>query len=202
MIQVLPAHVLGPNALAEALRFCKSGSGTDADKVGWVPLGALRQGVIERRLHICYNNADHVGYCFWQQRYDELKIYQIWVRQDARMILHGRALVDAIESEPRTRPVRITRLWCAEDLAANIFWEQVGFEKKAWRHSPRRTATRKHLLWVKPVAAPLGRPQSPIAASPEIVLPQSTTLQSCPQDNGAAHTTSRSHPTAPTPATV
>lgn len=202
MIQVIPAHVLGPNALANALRFARAGSGTDADKVGWIPLAALRQGVVERRLHICYNNDDHVGYCFWQQRYDELKIYQIWVRQDARMILHGRALVDALEAEPRQRAARLVRLWCAEDLAANVFWEAIGFTKKGWRHSPHRTATRRHLLWVRPVTLPYGRGHSATLSKPHLWQPPSTLQHPNLQDSVANGTACQSHPTTPSLGTL
>lgn len=152
-ITVLPAQCLGPVARAEAMKFCGSASRLDADKIGWIPLAALDQARVERRLLICYNNGDHVGYLMYNQQHNVLKVFQTWVRADARLILHGRALIDALEHTNRKRPATRITLWCAADLAANHFWAALGFSNTNWRYGPKRTSKRRHLQWQRQVPA-------------------------------------------------
>lgn len=149
MIEVLATHELNEQRLKQALLFCGSASKLEASKVGWIPFAAYQGAHDQGRILICFNNDDIVGFCLWQQRFDEVKIYQIWVRQDARLILHGRALCTELATRTIARRGRLIRLWCAQDLAANIFWHSLGFENRGWRWGPKRTSKRRHNLWVK-----------------------------------------------------
>lgn len=142
-------HEQQPFKKADSLAFASCASRLDADKVGWMPLQAYREAVQQQRLVICENNGDKVGFILWAISRGELKIYQCWVRKDARLILHGKALVAHVEEIAATYDAYRLRAWVAEDLAANVFWAAIGFENIGWRHSPRPTAKRKHLLWVK-----------------------------------------------------
>jgi len=187
-VVVRPTHEMGEAELSASLFFCRSGSKEDAHAVGWIPAAAYRGATLQRRLLICYNNDDRVGYCLWKQRYDEICIYQIWVRNDARLILHGRALCDFLDNMPLERPARHVRLWCAEDLAANIFWKALGFNYHGWRHGPKRTSKRKHFLWIRPIvtcpASLLAAPTHELSAG----RPSSTPPIPCPLHNAAART--------------
>lgn len=119
----------------------------DGHALGFLPVAAYWQANDAGRLLVLYNNGDAVGQLVWGMRSDTVQVYQIWVRHDARQILHGRALIDSLEDLlAPARPLRIC-LWCAEDLPANLFWQALGFHVVSWRHSPRRTSGRKHLFW-------------------------------------------------------
>ena len=149
MIEVRATHELQPFELDDALKFCGSASKLEAYKVGWIPLAAYRGATLQRRLLICFNNEEKVGFCLWKHSFGDMAIYQIWVRPDARLILHGKAIVAKLHDIGQSLNCRLLKLWCAEDLAANIFWLQIAFEKKGWRHGPKRTSKRRHLLWTQ-----------------------------------------------------
>jgi len=170
-IEVHAVHTLTPNAQADAIAFCGSGSKLEAYKVGWIPLAAYTGAIKQRRLLICTNNDDKVGFCMWRHSYGDLAIYQIWVRPDARLILHGRAIVLALHTIGTQRRARLLRLWCGEDLAANLFWEAIGFENNGWRHGPKRTSTRRHLLWTQRIMPELvARPRESVSPHAESLL--------------------------------
>jgi hypothetical protein len=84
---------------------------------------------------------------------------QIWVRRDARLIEHGRALIDHLEdAHARRLNAWQLRAWVAEDLEANLFWPQIGFVYRGWRWGPARRA-RRHNLWTRPLNASFAPPQ-------------------------------------------
>lgn len=157
-------HEQSQGIIADSLAFAGSASRFDADKVGWMPTQAYSEATQQKRLVICTNNSDKVGFVLWQISRGEMKIYQIWVRSDARLIEHGLALVSHVESIASTRGAYRMRAWVAEDLAANLFWAAMGFRKISWRWSPRKSSKRKHLLWVQPVtqAALMTSPHAPV----------------------------------------
>lgn len=136
----------------EALLACYESHRVDGHCLGWLPRSAYNARHQEGQIYTCHNNGDHVGHCMWQSHDQIAKIYMTWVRPDARLILHGRALVNAIEKTAALRGCKILSLWCAEDLAANYFWRALGFLNPSWRwgrgHTPR-----KHLLWRRPILA-------------------------------------------------
>lgn len=169
MIELRATHELQPFELDDALNFCGSASKLEAYKVGWIPLAAYRGATLQRRLFICFNNNEKVGFCLWKHSFGDMAIYQIWVRPDARLILHGQAIVEKLHTIGRRKNCRLIKLWCAEDLAANVFWKQIGFEEKGWRHGPKRTSKRRHLLWTQRVSPALAQP----LAESNIEQPQS-----------------------------
>ena len=123
---------------------------TDGHCIGWLPRQAWHNACDSGRMYSLFRNDDRVGWVMWsrnQQR--ELRILQIWVRSDARLIEHGKALVTHLE-EAHARRLHAWQLraWVADDLAANLFWPQIGFVYKGWRYGPAKHA-RKHRLWTK-----------------------------------------------------
>jgi len=137
---------LPPELLREALALAVDSPRVDGDALGWFPraayLGCHEQG----RLIVVTNNDDVVGYCVHNEKTAPTRIFLTWVRKDARLILHGRALVDFVANVALQRGHNRIELWCATDLAANLFWEALGFSKICWRWSKGK-AHRKHWLW-------------------------------------------------------
>lgn len=122
----------------------------DTYSIGWLPYPAYERRHEQGRVFAVSNNAEFVGFALWSPNYEdlELRILQIWIRGDARLLLHGRALTTAVCSEAAGLGLVRIRLWCAEDLAANLFWEALGFDCRGWRHGRGRwDASRRHRLW-------------------------------------------------------
>lgn len=182
-VRTYNVHEQDQATLAEDLRFAGTASKHDADKVGWMPLGAYREATAQRRLVICTNNGDRVGFTLWQYKAGELKLYQVWVRADARLIVHGRSLVSHVEAIAATHGCYRLRAWVAEDLAANLFWAAIGFQNISWRWSPRKTSKRKHLLWIRSIVPglPVTTPHAQQDAGP-LLLPTSPKLQTTSQE--------------------
>lgn len=101
----------------------------DKDALGFIPCGG-KQGI--KIIHdkglvaIVSANGEDTGYAAFtlSMGLNRVNIHQCCVRDDARLYGHGKALVDAITQKfPRhfiTAKVR-------RDLAANHFWEAIGF---------------------------------------------------------------------------
>lgn len=171
-------------------------------KVGWIPLAAYAGAHAQGRILVCYNNDDLVGFCMWAQKFDEVKIYQIWVREDARMILHGKALIGDLARRRINHRARLVRLWCAQDLSANLFWRALGFTFRGWRHGPKRTSKRRHYLWVIDAQSAIWQSQPRVDTEPAKTLvptiPSPILLPSTAA-NGTAWPT---HQEAPNPPTI
>jgi GNAT superfamily N-acetyltransferase len=122
----------------------------DAHSIGWLPWAAFDDAATKGRIITLHNNDDLVGFVVWSRNaLREIRCVQVWVRADARLILHGRALISELEQIAREQGCWLIRLWCGEDLAANMFWQAIGFTKQNWRRG--RTDHRRHLLWVREV---------------------------------------------------
>jgi hypothetical protein len=82
-----------------------------------------------------------LGYCISRDRYlkrDELGvIYQLCVEQGEQRKLVGAALVREVFARA-AYGCRLFCCWCAQDLAANYFWESMGFIPIAFRAGGRK----------------------------------------------------------------
>lgn len=142
-----------PDSLSrQALTFCYSASKIDADSIGWLPRQAYDTRHTDGELLVLFNNDDLVAFVLMSKpsAYQELRCLQIWVRPDARVILHGRTILQKFQQLAIERGCIRVRCWCAEDLPSNLFWSAMGWQKKTWRHGPARTA-RRHNLWALPI---------------------------------------------------
>lgn len=162
---------------AEALRIATHSTRTDARCIGWLPTSFYEEMHRKGRLHVVARNDEIVGYATWRphRTYPQAHVVQAWVRPDARMIEHGRALIAAIEAESRLHGCRSTRLWCATDIEAVAFWQRLGFDAEAirigrgsiiapTRHAPPRPHalfTRRHPEWTLPTPCPTADQPSP-----------------------------------------
>jgi len=171
-VTVAPSNELPCIKAREALVACYESHNVDAHCLGWLPRKVYDIRHDEGQIYVCHNNGDHVGHCMWAITDRVAKIYMTWVRPDARMILHGRALVEAIEQAAAKRGCRLISLWCAEDLAANIFWRAIGFTNCGWRFG-RGKKPRRHILWRRDIVLPAGRVLSQAKAT-RLITPNGT----------------------------
>lgn len=72
----------------QVLLFCYSACRVDDHALGWLPKSAYDHRHQSGNLLALWNNDDLVAFTMFFFRNTECKIYQIWVRQDARQILH------------------------------------------------------------------------------------------------------------------
>lgn len=109
------------------------------DSIGFIPYEGLERRVLENNVVVLENNDDPIGFAVVGGQGSSLRCFQIWVRPDARLLLHGRALVDALQRKAaRAGKVRLS-LWCLESLPSVLFWRALGFQEVA-----RRRRSRKH----------------------------------------------------------
>lgn len=83
---------------------------------------------------ICEANNDAVGYVLitpGKGSYKYAKIQQIAVRNDARRLHYGTALLDVCQQFCETFNRIGFTLRCREDLESNKFWQALGFKKYA-----------------------------------------------------------------------
>lgn len=175
MISTRDVHELQGSRLVDALAFCGAAARIDPDKIGWLPHQAYREAFLQQRLVIVENNDDKVGFALWQSSRGQIKLYQVWVRPDARLILHGKALVHHVERLAIEHSAYRLRAWVAQDLAANTFWRSIGFDNISWRYSTRKHSDRKHLLWVRRVPPTLSAElfESSAPHEAQLILPTS-----------------------------
>jgi ribosomal protein S18 acetylase RimI-like enzyme len=92
-----------------------------------------------------------IGYCASRDRYqkrDELgAIFQLCVNPNAQRMFIGANLLRAV-FERAAYGCKLFCCWCAQDLAANHFWESMGFVPLAFR-AGSRGRRRVHIFWQK-----------------------------------------------------
>jgi GNAT superfamily N-acetyltransferase len=156
---------LQPYQLDEVLKIAYHSCVIDGMCLGWVTREAFNGMHAQGRMVTCWNNGDCVGYVVWGVSAGTCRIFLTWVRRDARLILHGRALVDHVEAIARARGAVRIDLFCAQDLAANVFWRAIGFDQLGWRWGKAKKA-RRHWLWRRAVATHAGVPLGDESATP------------------------------------
>jgi len=152
---------LFPNAAQHVLTFCYSACRLDGHALGWLPIAAYNEAHAFGRILALWNNDDLVGFCLFSTHQLELRCLQIWIRRDARLMVHGRALIDDLERRAQRAGCFRIRLWCAIDLEANLFWRALHFRPITWRWGRARHG-RRHVLWVRPITQPLGSTPQPV----------------------------------------
>lgn len=120
----------------------------DSHAIGWLPVRAFETRSEQNEVIGCYRNDDLVGWAMAAVSRSRaiLKLYQIWVRPDARILEHGRSLVDELRRRARQAHCYQIEAWVAEDLPANIFWAAIGFTRCNWRWG-KGECPRKHWRW-------------------------------------------------------
>jgi L-amino acid N-acyltransferase YncA len=149
-VEVKTCRELNSTAAAELRKLWVKGVQADANAVGWLPTGVFDERVRTNEVLAVYRNNDLVGWSLWgrSNARQVLKIYQVWVRPDARIVEHGRALVKRMQEAAAATNFWLLEAWVAEDLAANIFWKAIEFERGVWRWG-RGERRRRIFRWVK-----------------------------------------------------
>jgi hypothetical protein len=120
--------------------------------VGWMPTMQL-QGKIEKGQTLIAEDETNqrVGYCIAQDQYfkrdDVGIIYQMNVVPGKQRGLIGASLLKA-QFERSAYGCKLYCCWCAQDIAANHFWESLGFVALAFR-TGSANKSRIHIFWQK-----------------------------------------------------
>jgi N-acetylglutamate synthase-like GNAT family acetyltransferase len=129
-------------------------------ELGFFPRGQL-QGYIEKHgVLIAEASGRPIGYVAYADRYlkrDELGIIvQLCVEPGTRRSFVGMALVKAV-FERSPYGCKMYCCWCAQDIAANMFWESMGFSAIAFRTGSTTKGTKKspriHIFWQRRIRA-------------------------------------------------
>jgi hypothetical protein len=123
--------------------------------LGFFPRAQLEGYIDNGWVLIAEMNGVPVGYVASRDRYlkrDELGvIYQMCVSPSAQRGLVGATLIKAM-FERSAYGCRLYCCWCAQDLAANRFWESLGFVPIAFRGGSEKKS-RVHIFWQKRIRA-------------------------------------------------
>jgi N-acetylglutamate synthase-like GNAT family acetyltransferase len=119
-------------------------------RVGFLPGKQLEDHVAKHAVLIAEDESNHaLGYCIAKDRYlrrDDLGvIYQLNVTPMRQRHLIGATLIKAA-FDRAAYGCRLFCCWCAQDLAANHFWEAMGFVPLAFRTGCRKRQ-RIHIFW-------------------------------------------------------
>lgn len=147
MIECIESRRLAAARHESFLAFVRGEQRKGRDSIGWIPWqGMLRADSLGRILSL-WNNDDLVGFLLHGPSMTSMKVYQIWIRQDARLLLHGQWLVGSLAMKALRLGLFRISLWCASDLAANCFWDALGFQKTSEREGGKSSG-RTHWRWV------------------------------------------------------
>lgn len=117
---------------SDDLRFILGEMAKATNALGFIPRAGVERHAKRKRAAIVERNDDRLGYAIFSlsRQRPTVTINQCYVRADARLIEHGRALVSALREK---WPHRRLQCSCAADLAAVIFWSQLGFTRAGVR---------------------------------------------------------------------
>ena len=121
-------------------------------QVGWMPTAQF-EGKIKLGHVLVAEDAtgQRVGYCIGNDQYfkrdDVGIIYQMNVVPDRQRGLVGATLLKA-QFERSAYGCKLYCCWCAQDIAANRFWESMGFVPLAFR-TGSEAKSRVHIFWQK-----------------------------------------------------
>ena len=131
-----------------------------AKMVGFMPTAQFEGNIKANRVLIAEEISEsgakeQVGYCLGADRYfkhdDVGIIYQMNVKPGRQRSLVGAMLLKA-QFERSAYGCKLYCCWCAQDIAANKFWEAMGFVALAFRTGGTgngRKPARMHIFWQK-----------------------------------------------------
>lgn len=119
-----------PAAEARMMHFIKCAARTATGAIGFIPwpklIGLRRAGQVA----VAILNDDLVGFVVHGKTPPLARIWQIWMRPDARRFLYGTALIQHVTLIAAEHDVAALSLRCACDLSAMSFWREVGFAQR------------------------------------------------------------------------
>ena len=107
----------------------------ESEAVGFIPKVRYEMEISGERggdILLAKENGDLVGFAYitYGPPYSA-KIQQIAIQEDARRMERATAIIDEIATRARDRGCAEIGCRCAEDLEANNFWLELGFEQTA-----------------------------------------------------------------------
>lgn len=141
-------------AKANDMAFIDSLQKMHTHMVGWFPRKQMESYIEREHVLIAEDDANEpIGYCVAKDQYmkrdDVGIIYQLNVLPLKQRHLIGATLVKAT-FERAAYGCRLFSCWCAQDIAANWFWESIGFVPLAFR-TGSRCKQRVHIFWQRRV---------------------------------------------------
>lgn len=109
------------------LPFILSASKTAREEIGFIPSPKLAWLCDRNQIALSVCNGDLCGFVVHGRTGPVLKIWQIWMRSDARRIEYGTALLEHVVRTSTKHDIYGISLRCATDLPAIAFWEQLRF---------------------------------------------------------------------------
>lgn len=101
----------------------------NAEDLSFYPLSVLEREVVNGRVVLAEVNDAPAGYLYHGSVTSlTLRIHQACIQYDLRGYLYGAALVRWLESLGRAAGAHEIALRCGSDIAANGFWQAMGFE--------------------------------------------------------------------------
>lgn len=166
IVQATPGDV-------QALKFLDHLSRKNGHCVGFLPLVAYMQALDNGRVSLLFYNDEPAGYMIRGPIKKTTKIYQLVVAEELRRIENGTALLDRLRRQATAESAHEITLHCAEDLDANYFWRQLGFEQigrrlkdrtgKRWQNRYRQNLPEKQLAQIRQKARITDRNLAPLA---------------------------------------
>lgn len=99
----------------------------NAEELSFYPKVVFEREIPVGRIMLARVNGDPVGYLYRGAFGPLLKIHQACIQYDARGYLYGSALVRSLLSQAEMAGCNSVTLRCGSDIAANTFWEVMGF---------------------------------------------------------------------------
>ena len=119
-ITVYPA---GDNDLA----YIDSLQRKNAEELAFYPNAVFEREIQNHRIVVAAINNDPVGYLYHGAMGPRVKIHQACIQYDARGYLYGSALVRWLLDMCKAAGAASVTLRCGSDIAANGFWQAMGF---------------------------------------------------------------------------
>jgi len=146
----IEVRLTGPDEPVSTMRFIVSLMKKDKDALGFIPAGGdggLNVTHDKGLIAIVSNNGQDVGYVAFTLTHDKqtLNIHQCCVADDARLLGHGQALVQFLTEK---FPTQMFTAKVRSDLAANYFWQALGFVQI--REATHKTSVSKIVHYVLP----------------------------------------------------
>jgi ribosomal protein S18 acetylase RimI-like enzyme len=118
-------------ATAEQVPSMKRIADANRDELGFVNRAKLSQVVTEGRAIVALCDNEVFGFVIFRHRKTDTQttLSEICLEQGFRGQGYGRGLIDALYSDCIQHSRSYIRLKCPVDLAANAFYERVGFQK-------------------------------------------------------------------------
>jgi hypothetical protein len=137
------------------LSFIDSLQKMHSKQVGWMPTKTLEGKIKLGHAIVAEDAGERVGYCIGNDQYfkrdDVGIIYQMNVVPGKQRGLIGGSLLKA-QFERSAWGCKLYCCWCAQDIAANKFWEAMGFVALAYR-AGSESKSRVHIFWQKRIRA-------------------------------------------------